>query len=94
SAVFLSKWLDQYTIGTSPVQDGLVERAKHLVAMAWSSVHDDVNSPDEVESDSLPRLTLGFWGRLLGALEAKPFALRLGAALGVLASFHDLPQRA
>ncbi|WQF75398.1 hypothetical protein CDEST_00412 [Colletotrichum destructivum] len=93
SAVFLSKWLDQYRIGTSPVQDGLVERAKHLVTMAWSSVHDDVNLPDEVESDSLPRLTLGFWGRLLGALEAKPFALRLGAALDVLASSHDLPPR-
>ncbi|KAK6207956.1 hypothetical protein QIS74_13037 [Colletotrichum tabaci] len=74
--------------------NGLVERAKHLVAMAWSSVHDDVDLPDEVESDSLTRLTLGFWGRLLGALEAKPFALRLGAALDVLASFHDLPQRA
>ncbi|OHW91203.1 hypothetical protein CSPAE12_10194 [Colletotrichum incanum] len=85
----MSKWLDQYMIGTSSTQDVMVERAKHLLAMALSSLYDASELSNVVDVDNLPRLPLQFWGQVLKELKTKPFAVRLGKALDILTQFCD-----
>ncbi|KZL77185.1 hypothetical protein CT0861_06867 [Colletotrichum tofieldiae] len=89
SAVFMSKWLDHCMIGKSSTHDLLIERAKNLLVMAFSSLQDAFELSNGVDVDNLPRLTLQFWGQVLSELKTKPFAMRLGKALDILAQFRD-----
>ncbi|KAH6612176.1 hypothetical protein C7974DRAFT_407170 [Boeremia exigua] len=96
SALFLSQWVLQISGEESLCEASrtLFERVQSAIAMAWSSLDDVGDVMTRGNSKSLAWSILTFWGRVLEALETKPFARLLGRTLAVRSqSLIDLVTR-